>query len=184
MNTTTGNGGGLYNAGTGTVVNSTLANNSAFAGGSGGGIFNSSGTLTAVNSTLSGNSAGIGGGGGIYNSIAGATTHLENTLLAHGASGGNCLNGSGTFGSFGHNISDDNSCVNFLGQTGDHNNVTAATAGLALAGLANNGGPTLTIALSGGTAVDAISAGSPTNDCTLADGVTPVGTDQRGVTRP
>ena len=53
-------GGGIFNTGTLTVINSTIENNSA--GELGGGIFNSDGTATIVNSTIKGNSAALGGG--------------------------------------------------------------------------------------------------------------------------
>src|SRR5262249_22963627 len=64
-------GGGIFNAGTLTLISSTLSGNAATAvngsggAGSGGGIFNA-GTLTLISSTLSGNAAtgGIGFGGG------------------------------------------------------------------------------------------------------------------------
>ena len=126
-----------------------------------------------VNSTLSGNS-----GGGIFND--GQTVSLKNTLLAHGDSGGNCGNLSGTFASLGHNLSDDPTCTSFLILTGDQNNTPAGLD----SGLKNNGGPTQTIALlSTSPALGAIPV-SPTNYCTLADGVTPVTTDQRGIARP
>ncbi len=70
----TDRGGGIDNAGTLTVINSTIAHNSAYAdlffGIDGGGIY-SAGTLTVINSTISNNSAGgpwyAGSGGGIYN---------------------------------------------------------------------------------------------------------------------
>ena len=56
-----GNGGGIDNTGTLTVLDSTVSNNAA---GSGGGIFNDSdGTLTVENSTVSGNAASSLGGG-------------------------------------------------------------------------------------------------------------------------
>jgi predicted outer membrane repeat protein len=163
-------GGGIYNDYAATLTNSTLSGNSATS--SGGGIYNDE-TLTVTNSTLSGNSAPSGSGGGIYND---ETATLKNTLLAHGASGGNC---SGSFGSDGHNLSDDSTC-SFAG-IGDINN---RPAGLAPAGLGSNGGPTQTIALlAGSTAVDAIPV-SPINYCTATDGITPIATDQRGITRP
>jgi hypothetical protein len=59
-------GGGIYNAGTATVSNSTLSDNSATF--DGGGIFNAGSTLEISNSTLSGNSATGGMGGGLNNS--------------------------------------------------------------------------------------------------------------------
>jgi hypothetical protein len=70
-------GGGIYNSGTLTVTNSTLSGNSA-GGNGGGGIYNSGGTLTLTNSTLSGNSAS-NSGGGIYNS---ATATITNSTLS------------------------------------------------------------------------------------------------------
>ena len=56
---TTGNGGGIYNAGTLTVQNSSITNNTT---GSGGGIF-TVGTLTVTNSTFANNSSSYVGGG-------------------------------------------------------------------------------------------------------------------------
>jgi hypothetical protein len=59
-----GFGGGIYNAGTLTVSNSTVSGNFAF---SGGGIYNTGGA-TVSGCILSGNNAwGGGNGGGIYN---------------------------------------------------------------------------------------------------------------------
>ncbi len=99
-------GGGILNAGTLIVSNSTLADNSAIGrvgsfstgtagAGSGGGIYNS-GTLTVSNSTLADNSAiggvgspsngGNGSGGGIYNS--GTLTVSNSTLADNSAIGG------------------------------------------------------------------------------------------------
>src|SRR5262249_60219394 len=57
-------GGGILNAGTLTVTDSTLSGNSVGVGGQGGGIFNE-GTLTVTSPTLTGNTAS--GGGGISN---------------------------------------------------------------------------------------------------------------------
>ncbi len=56
----TGEGGGIYNAGTVTVNNTTFSHNSS--DNFGGAISNFSGTLTIANSTFSGNSATRGGG--------------------------------------------------------------------------------------------------------------------------
>ncbi len=103
--TITGAGGGIYNAGTLTVTNSTLSANSASYGGGiynartltvtnstlsaniasyGGGIYND-GSLTIANSTLSSNSAG-GSGGGIFNTSGGALTIANSTLSSNAAS--------------------------------------------------------------------------------------------------
>jgi predicted outer membrane repeat protein len=145
------NGGGISNSGTLTVSNSTFSHNQA---GQGGGIFHSIGTLTVSNSTFSQNNATTGGG--IYNSSG--TVTLRNTIVANNAPGGNCsgaiINGEG-------NLSyPDSTCP---GINADPKLLT----------LANNGGPTQTMALGAGSAaIDAaVDANCPN-------------TDQRGVTRP
>ena len=82
------NGGGIYNAGTLTVADSTFSGNSTPAvvsGGLGGGIYNA-GTLTVADSTFSGNVASYGGG--IYN--AGTLTVADSTFA-----GGFGINGGG-----------------------------------------------------------------------------------------
>jgi YVTN family beta-propeller protein len=168
-----GFGGAIYNAVGATLVvtNSTFWRNAANAGGA---IFNNdgSGGTTVVNSTLVGN-------GGIYN--LNATTRIKNTILANNSDGGNCYVNGGAVVSYGHNLSDDNSCASSFTKTGDLNNTPA---GLDPAGLKNNGGSTETIALlSNSSAVDAIAV-SPVNYCTGVDGTTPVRIDQRGITRP
>ena len=86
---TTFKGGGIYNAGTLTVSNSTLSYNTASNGG--GGIAND-GTLTVSGSTLSGNSSAAGGG--IANS--GTLTVSGSTL-----SGNTADRGGGIFSSIG-----------------------------------------------------------------------------------
>jgi len=169
-------GGGVFNQGTLTVANSTVSGNSVKLR-YGGGIFNL-GTLTVTNSTVAVNSA-PSGGGGIGNFLGRLT--LKNTIVASSGSGGNCYNDQGAFASQGHNLSDDDSCASLLSNTGDTN---STPAGLDPGGLKNNGGPTQTIALlPASTGVDAVLV-SPTNYCTLTDGITAVDTDQRGVTRP
>src|SRR5215207_500935 len=85
-----GAGGGIFNAGTLEVSNSTISGNSAGnsapgGGAPGGGIFNG-GTATVRNSTISGNSA-IFDGGGIFN--AGSTLEISNsTISGNSAAGG------------------------------------------------------------------------------------------------
>ena len=104
-----GSGGGIYNesGATLTILNCTISNNQAGAGGnntssgaggfggSGGGIYNESGAaLTIINSTVSGNQTGAGGngtsvpvpgsGGGIYNE---ASLKISNSTIAFNTAG-------------------------------------------------------------------------------------------------
>jgi hypothetical protein len=176
---------------TATILNSTISGNSAAV--QGGGIANNTGTMTLVNSTVAGNTSGYLGGGifngdtvtlsfttvagnaGPYGSgfyTPGAPFTMKNSIAAQNTGWGNC---DGAVTSLGHNLSDDSTCA--LSGTGDLNNTSA---GLDVAGLANNGGPTQTLALTAGsTAVDAV----PLASCTDASGA-PVTTDQRGIARP
>jgi hypothetical protein len=123
--------------------------------GLGAGIYNQS-SLDLVNCTISTNRVG----GGVIN--ASNSVRLLNTLLAANIPA-NC---SGVITDAGHNLSSDGSCT-FTG-AGSMNNVDPK-----LGSLADNGGPTLTMALlPGSPAIDAGSAvGAPA-------------TDQRGVARP
>jgi hypothetical protein len=163
-------GGGVSNAGTLTVVQSTISGNTASAGGGGGGISNNGGTVTIINSTISGNTAGVGGGilnttpgtvtlvnstinantaiagagsgGGIFNGQS-ATLNFTNTIIAGSPSGGDCVN-NGTIGTNDHNLVQDGSCS------------PAGTGNPKLGPLQNNGGPTFTHALlTGSPAIDA-----------------------------
>jgi len=88
------------------------------------------------------------------------------------AASSNCVligDGGPAITSGGHNLSDDTTCAGFT-QPGDLNNNQSTTLGA----IANNGGPTRTLALGvGSSALDAAGA---------CGGVTP--TDQRGVSRP
>jgi hypothetical protein len=163
----TGFGGGIenYNATLMTINNSTLSGNSAPSGG-GGGIYSNgffiAASLTINNSTLSGNSAGDGGG--IRNDNA--TLTIGSTILNAGSSGANIENNSGTVTSNGYNLSSDDASA-FLNQTGDQNSVDPM-----LGALADNGGPTFTHALLGGS--PAIDKGKNFTTAT---------TDQRGFAR-
>ena len=171
------------------VRGSTFVNNAATAG-AGGAI--SAATVAISNSTFSGNSAtGAGGAvaaatGSIVNvtfvgntSVTGATAvssttsmTVTNSILADASS--NC-GGAGTFTDGGGNLSTDTSCTGFAGNS-------TSLASLHLGALANNDGPTQTIALDmalGANSVaindgvDAVCTASPVN-----------GLDQRGETRP
>jgi hypothetical protein len=163
---TTNDGGAIYNTNGGAVnvTNSTFYDNTAGveAGDEGGAIFSADGTgsstVNVTNSTFSGNSAG--GDGDTFYIFSGAFNATNNIVA--GSAPGNC---SGTITSVtGANLSTDDTCTGF----------TEVTSGdLNLGSLADNGGPTQTIALlSGSVAID-----HPDATCATA-------TDQRGITRP
>jgi hypothetical protein len=87
-NTSGGNGGGIsqgiLSGSVMTIINSTIANNSAGDSNSlGGGICILSGSATIINSTISGNSAGVGGG---VRAGAGAVTIRNCTITGNTAS--------------------------------------------------------------------------------------------------
>jgi predicted outer membrane repeat protein len=153
-NTATLRGGAISGTGTVNITNSTFAGNDG--GGHGGAISNSVGTLSVTHSTLW-NNAAVFGGGFFFD---GTTITLRNTIIANSQRGTNCF-GTGTGVGSGGNISyPDASC-------------SGANVDPKLGTLANNGGPTETIALlPDSPAIDAAL------DCSLAV------TDQRGVTRP
>ncbi|MEO8609209.1 MAG: choice-of-anchor Q domain-containing protein [Chloroflexota bacterium] len=203
-NTATTNGGAIDSSAFGaatttlTITNSTLNNNTAAS--LGGAILNyadvasSMANLTVRNSTITGNSSPYGGGvanfGGtgtetatvefstivgnqasslaanLYNG-ASKTFNAKNLIVAQPAGSTNC---DGVFTTDGPNFVDDASCNSFLQRTAPQLN---------LGTLANNGGPTQTIALgTGSVAIDS-------TDCnTFGSGGTALPTDQRGVTRP
>ena len=193
-----GNGGGIsiYNS-TVTLSNSTISGNSAsftnsgtlnnanFYLGYGGGIMFNQGTLNVTNSTISGNSAAtaLGNsipptfvGGGIYNR---ATLNIANTIIANSTDGASTpaliddYDGTGTV-----NLTSPSTAANNLLSTGTFSWATTKTsAEINLGTLANNGGPTKTIAL--GTGSVAIGAG----DATISNAAPVNGLDQRGVTR-
>ncbi|MEJ2747874.1 MAG: choice-of-anchor Q domain-containing protein [Anaerolineae bacterium] len=185
-NTATASGGGIYNNGSMSVSRSTLDHNHARSGGgidhsgtrlhmtndtissnvasnNGGGLYNrGSATLTHV--TLSGNTAnGPDTGGNILNDEASLT--LQNSIVANSDTDGNCFNNSGFVTSSGNNLDDGNTCA--FDHAGDLVNTNPL-----LGPLQDNGGPTLTHALSfGSPAIDhGNSAFCPA-------------TDQRGLTR-
>ena len=200
-----GVGAGILNGGTLNLVRSVVSGNTTGAGGSsflgstfagfggdGGGIYNA-GTLTITLSTISGNAAGQGGtdgtsvgsagvGGGI-STTSGVTLSLVNTLIAGNLDPTSEDDLAGTYrdpatGKSGLTASD---TYNLLGLTVNGQTYTLLFI-LSSAGLANNGGPTQTIALrSGGP------AGNPaigTANKTVCQGLVIKGIDQRGAVRP
>jgi hypothetical protein len=147
------NNAGLYNEADLSAVNTTIANNNGW------GFSNDfSGAIgtTLTNVTIAGNNLS-----GIQSLD---TFNVVNTITANNT-GGDCAS-SGNINSLGHNLASDASC-GFVGP-GDLNSVDPL-----LGPLANNGGPTPTMALGPGS--PAIDAGDDTA-CPS--------TDQRGVTRP
>jgi len=205
-NSASGTGGAIENESSGmlTVTNSTLAKNVALADpaqtivalpipgsnsgsqcppsgcilavgiiGGGGGLRNT-GNASLTNVTITGNSvANASTGGGMAN---GGNLTVKNSLLALNGEG-NCNGSQYQIISQGHNLSDDMSCIGEFNNSLDLNDVAA---GLDTAGLKNNGGTTLTVALlATSRAVDAI----PLSACTDTTGVQ-VKTDQRGTARP
>ena len=167
-NGATSAGGGILNmAGSGrgrvTVTNNTFSGNSG--GGFGGGIANYA-AMTVTNSTFSGNSATDGGG--IYNdAVSFGSVFLANSIMANSPSGGNCHLGS-VIVDIGGNVDDGTTCI--------HSSTSSSLANTnpLLAPLANNGGPTQTMALR---------AGSPAIDYVLKC-IRAGSTDQRGFPRP
>ena len=167
-NTVSNFGGGIYNSGTASLTNCTLYGNSATQGG---GILNGgAGDLTLTNCTLSNNSANDFNGGGLDN--VGATT-LANTIIANSPTGGDCIT-SGTLTDAGHNLIYDNvyNCGLSNGTNGD-----IVGSDPALGPLANNSGPTQTMALM----VDSPALDAADNAICLAAPVNNL--DQRGFVR-
>jgi uncharacterized repeat protein (TIGR01451 family) len=190
-----GNGGagsGIYNAGSMTLTNDTIAGNTTGAAGSGGadninasgsgdtidlvgfvgdggGIFNDgSGSIT--NATVSANGANGANSGGDISFGAGTLT-LANTIVASASSGGNCAYLGGAVSDGAYNLDSATSCDLTSASDKTSSNPQLGT-------LQSDGGQTSTMALaSTSPAIDAIPPG--TNGCG-----TTVTTDQRGVARP
>jgi hypothetical protein len=157
------NGGGISNPGRLTISNSTISGNSTNNGG--GGIFNTNGTVTVSNSTISGNTAGAGGG--IYVAGNSGSGHMvaRNTIIAANTAS-NGADVLGNIGSQGYNLIGNDSGGSGFDVT-DLRNVNPL-----LGPLQDNGGPTQTRALLGGS--PALNTGDPAQLGTA---------DQRGVVR-
>ncbi len=157
-----GAGFAIFNS-TATIVNSTFYNNDA-GGGFGGGIGNAASTLTLINDTIAGNSAASLGGGGVSNQ---GNTTILNTIVSQN-SGGNCQ--TINMMDQGNNIDSGASCG--FTMSSSLNNTDSQ-----LGALANNGGPTQTMALA--STSPAIGAAAR-----VGCNVQPVsGIDQRGESR-
>lgn len=164
-NSATSFGGGailveVLNAGSSVrIVNDTFTANTAGSTGQGSAISVEAEPVAITNCTIAGNTAGAGGGAIHFGPRTPATV-MNNTIVA-GNSGGNCSFSSGSTFAGGHNL-----------QFGDGTCTGATVANPLLGALADNGGPTKTMALGAGS--PAIDAG----DTFLAPQ-----TDQRGILR-
>ncbi|HTK78003.1 MAG TPA: choice-of-anchor Q domain-containing protein [Gemmataceae bacterium] len=163
-------GGGVFNDGPATITNSTLSGNSASRGG--GGIYNNGGTLALVNSTISANQDAEAGAGGIY--VSGGDVALNNSIAVGNTYG---FDIAGTVAaSSSHNVVGRVTGSSGLENGKNGNKVGVTPAQVKLGPLANNGGPTLTMALLPGSI--AINAGS--NARAVGPDGQPLTTDQRG----
>jgi hypothetical protein len=169
-----GLGGGGIKSDTATLVNCTVCDNST-PGGVGGGVLATAAAL--LNCTVAENDAGLGGG--LFHQ-PGGTFSLKNTIVALNLAdfGGSGSDAFGNFASGGHNLigdgADETGFAN--GASGDIVGTTADPIDPRLGLLANNGGPTATMALRAGS--PAIDAG----DNNAVNPVTgkPLAADQRG----
>jgi hypothetical protein len=186
-----GDGGGVYNEGD--VVLERVLLRSNVSAGSGGALAAVSGESVVLSSTLYDNEAQIGasvangdanveltnvtifGGDASETSsllqYSSGSIRLTNTILEHGGLSANCIlidDDNGAIVSDGHNLSDDNSCLEWLADPSDRNSTDAM-----LGPLTDNGGVTHTmVPQPGSVAVDGV------------DGEICPDDDQRGVPRP
>ena len=188
-----GLGGGVFNdGGSVTIVDSTFTGNSATGGsgavgsvsnagggaGFGGAVFSLNGSLSILNATIdantvtggSGGTGGTGNGGAVFAAGIGGTAavSISNSILANSSTGQDYMAyGSTTSGGVGNLVQ---SQSGFSGQI-------VSTADPKLSPLANNGGPTETMALQLGSPA----SGAGNVAAATAAGLT---TDQRGVGHP
>jgi len=152
-------GGGIFNSGAqpiANLTNSTISSNTAL---SGGGVFNDNGaTLTVLNCTISGNSAAFGGGGVVTAETEVIRTTVASSIIAQNTA----TTAPDVSGDFLSGHIENNFLVasgfNLIGKTDGSTGFTTSTdkTGTIVssldpkfdpAGLINNGGHTLTIAL-------------------------------------
>jgi len=176
-------GGAIYNSGGIVIHASTFSGNQAVGSNSSrGGAIGSNGDMSIDDSTFAGNAAsGFGGALQLDHAATVTTSTFDGN---YSALGGNAVNTfaaftvsrsildgcNGTVTSAGDNIGTDGSCFADSIPLNDRGNVAAR-----LAPLADNGGPTKTMALR---------SRSPAIDQVIVNAVSCSGTDQRGVARP
>ncbi len=176
-----GGGVGVIDYSTGTVTNCTIASNSATLAGGGICVFGpGDATLTVTNATIADNNVASGGAGGGFSVQNEGLGILNNTIAALNTNGGttaddvSAVDGGTVSSASGYNL------IGTGGSGGLLNGINGNQVGVAdpgLGTLADNGGPTQTMALLAGS--PAINAGSnalavnPTTGQPLPD-------DQRG----
>jgi hypothetical protein len=160
-----------------TITNSTISGNKAI--NKGGAIFTSKRTITQItNSTISGNVAGKGGSG--FRVAGGSLSVVASIVAGNTDKKGNASNCSGTVTSQGYNLESGIDCG--FTATGDQQNTDPL---LSPDGLANNGGPTQTVALqSDSPAVNKIPADATFTDANGKTSPVCQATDQRGYQAP
>jgi hypothetical protein len=176
-NHTNAGGGGLAIYGEAVVTDSTIAGNTAT--GQGGGIFDA-GTVSLNAVTVAGNRSDVEGfgennGGGLWVDPAAIAFNVKNSLVARntaGASSGpDCASSINQFHSGGHNLIGTTSDCTGFGPPAHGDILNPPRSKVRIGNLADNGGPTKTIALRRGS--KAIDHGGPS---------TPP-RDQRGIKR-
>lgn len=192
LENTANKGGGIYSGfGSVTFTNSTFSANSV--GDEGGGMFNTNNAPAVTNCTFSGNTAHNWGGGGMYNGNS-IPTVTNCTFTENRASwGGNMYNfnssptilnsifwasSSEEVENAGTSAPSLTSCVVQGGYPGGTDILEGDPK---LGPLADNGGPTQTHALTGGSS--ALDAGRPVGTV-VSGAVTVPAADQRGISRP
>lgn len=160
------------------ITNSTFANNEA--GIDGGALFLNTGNGSLNNVTISGNTT-LGSGGGVFFDNF-STFTIHNSIIS-----GNDDDGSGPdcrstveVASLGYNLFGTGTGCQLAPPEGDPASTDSYGVDPLLAALADNGGPTETLALLAGS--PAIDGGDPAG-CTDEDG-DPLTIDQRGAVRP
>ena len=180
------NAGGIYNAGTLTLTDCTLSNNQ----GAVSALYNDSGTLTLLNSTVADNLAE--GSGAIWNNLG--TVALTNSTVADNNDAAGTSSDVGISAKHGLSLTLANTIVfgngtDIVGPVTANHSLIGNTAGATISGannllsvnpdlgpLADNGGPTQTLALLVGS--PAIDTG---NNALAVDGAgNALATDQRG----
>ncbi len=169
-NSATFSGGAIYNDEDGTITEIT---SSTFDGNSadrryGGAIYNFYGIINISFSTIANNSASSSTGGGIFENFG--SINIRNSIVAFNGPDNCDKDIAKEAADETNNYSDDDTCG--FG-TGDNSTIL-------LGDLADNGGPTETLALLGGDPVDGASAGCDA----INDPGVPLPNDQRGFTRP